>query len=133
MSVFAAIMRIFSYIYHGFLSILLLALSVVTLISGAHNLKLDMLPWQDAQLTYSVLILGAAGTLAVGLAVKGVLRPVFFLWTVAVVALMVRGYFFGPYFFGDASEFFRTLALVLGAVLACAGAWFAWRGQPARR
>jgi hypothetical protein len=127
------IMRVYSYIFHFLLSACLLALSVVTLISGVHSLKLDMLPWKDAQLTYSVLILGVAGLLAVGLAVKGVLRLVFFLWTVAVMVLMVRGYFFGPYFFGDTGEFFSTLALVLGAVLACAGAWFAWREQPARR
>lgn len=133
MSVFATIMRIFSYIFHGFLSILLLALSVVTLISGLHNLKLDMLPWKEAQLTYALLIMGILGISIVVLAVKGILRILFFIWTLAVILFMIKGYIFGAYFFADSYDFYKTLSLIVGAILASFGAWYAYKQKPATR
>ena len=61
------------------------------------------------------------GTLA--LAVKRILPVLFFLWSLVVVVMLVKGYVFSGYFF-DSGEFRVAIWLTLGAVLAVAGAWY---------
>jgi ABC-type maltose transport system permease subunit len=126
-------MRTFSYIYHFLLALVMLALSVVALANGRHNLKLDMLPWKESQLTYALLILGLFGIIAVVLALKGTLRLLFFFWSLAVLVLMFKGYVFSPYSFAGSDEFTKALYLMAGAILACIGAWMAFRQQPVKR
>jgi len=131
--VIGMIVKIFSYIYHLVLALFVVGLSLVAFLNSMHNLRLEMLPWTGVALTWWLLALGLAGIIATGLAVKGVLRVVFLVWTVVVLVLMVRGFFFSPYAFGGWEEFRTILLLVLGALLAVVGGWLQFRSAPARR
>lgn len=124
-------MRIFSYLFHGLLTLFLLAVSVVALSSG-QKLQLSMLPWQGPALTYWLLFGGLLGLISVILAVRRKLRPLFFLWSLAVLLLMVQGFFFSRYYFTGPPEFHRALYLTGGALIAVFGAWFQLRREALR-
>ncbi len=116
------LMRFFSYVFHGLLALFMLGLSVLAIAADSHTLRLTMLPWSGAALTYWLLGGAVVGLVSVILAVKGVLRPLFFVWSLVVVVMLVRGYVFSPYSF-DRSVW-TELLLTLGAVVAVLGAWF---------
>ncbi len=133
MKVLGVIMRAYSYLFHVLLALFLIAVALVTLAGGVHNLNLRMLPWKGATLTYSVLTMGVVGLLASVLAFKGLLRLVFFLWALFVAGFMIKGYIFSSYIFAGAADFWRTMAFIGAALLAAGGAYLVWRQQPARR
>ena len=65
---------------------------------------------------------GLLGLLLVVLAVVGKLRPLFFVWTLAVLVLMLKGYVLGGTRLTPDSA--KTVGyLILGAVLALIGGW----------
>ncbi len=133
MGVLKALLRFFSYLFHGVLTLALIAISVVTLASGAGNLQFGMLPWTGSTLTYILLFGSIAGFLTVVLAIRGTLRPLFFLWALAVAVLLVRGYVFSGYHFSP-GEFRSALYLVLASLVALIGAWVQmWRQAERKR
>ena len=116
------LLRLFSYVFHGLLALFLLALSSLALASGAPNLQLGMLPWSGMTLVW-VLFFGALfGLATIVLAILGRVRFLFFLWALAVLGLMLKGYFLSGYRFtsGEAS---RALYMVLAAAISVVGAW----------
>jgi hypothetical protein len=124
-------MRYFGYVYHGLLALFLLAISSMTLASGMHTLHLDMLPWTGASLTYWLFGGSLVGLLTVVLAAKRILPALFFLWSLVVFALMVKGYIFSGHFF-DTGELSLALYLIAGALLSLLGSWWGMKLQPAR-
>jgi len=126
-----ALMRVFSYLFHGLLTLFLLAISVVALSSG-QPLQLEMLPWQGPPLTWWLLGGALVGLVSVVLAICRKWRPLFFLWSLAVLAMMARGFFFSHYYFAGPPEFHRALYLTAGALIAVFGAWFQLRREPLR-
>ena len=113
------IMSAFSYLFEGLLALFLAAIGLLALISGS-PLHLEMLPWTGSTLNYVLLFGGLCGLLLVVVAVAGKLRPLFFLWTLVVLVLMVKGYIFGSYHFDPASA--KTAGyLLLAALLALVG------------
>jgi hypothetical protein len=124
-------MRVFSYLFHGLLALFLLALSAVALSSG-QALQLEMLPWQGQALTWWLLSTALVGLASVILAVFRKWRPLFFLWSLAVLAMMAHGFFFSHYYFAGPPEFHRALYLTAGALIAAFGAWFQARREPLR-
>ena len=130
-SAFGAIMRIFSYLYHGLLALFIFAVSCLALVSGAHTIQLDFLPWQGASLTYWLFFSALFGLLSLVLALRGTLRGLFVLWSLAVFVLMVKGFFLSRHYF-EPGEFSAAAYLTLGALLALFGAWFRLR-QPKDR
>jgi uncharacterized membrane protein len=124
-------MRVFSYLFHGLLTLFLLALSVVALSSG-QSLQLEMLPWQGQTLTWWLLSAALVGLLSVILAIFRKWRLLFFLWSLAVLGMMARGFFFSRYYFAGPPEFYRALCLTAGALIAVFGAWFQARREPLR-
>jgi len=124
-------MRVFSYLFHGLLTLFLLALAVVALSSG-QPLQLEMLPWQGQTLAYWLLCAALAGLVTVVLAVRRKWRLLFFLWSLAVLGMMARGFFFSHYYFAGPPEFYRALCLTAGALIAVFGAWFQARREPLR-
>jgi hypothetical protein len=95
-----------------------------------------MLPWQGEALTYWLFCSGLAGLLIALLAWKRILPTLFLLWNVAVLAMLVYGYFFSSYSFGpDAGGFQVALYLTLAALVAACGSVFHVRQsrQTARR
>ncbi|MGD0364799.1 MAG: hypothetical protein ABSC93_28310 [Bryobacteraceae bacterium] len=124
-------MRVFSYLFHGLLTLFLLGISVVALSSG-QPLTLEMLPWQGPALTWWLLGAAMAGLASVILAIRGKWRALFFLWSLAVLAITVRGFFFSHYYFAGPPEFHQALYLTAGALIAAVGAWFQLYRVPLR-
>jgi len=112
----------FSYLFHGVLTLFLMGISVVALLSG-EPLHLKMLPWQGATLSYVLLFGALAGLLSVILAIRGKWRILFFLWSLAVLLFTFQGFFFSQYHFRGAAAFHHALYLTAGALIAALGAW----------
>jgi hypothetical protein len=121
LSVIAAIMRIFSYLFHALLALFLLAVSGLALATGADSLRLGMLPWTGPTLAYAVFFGSLFGLITVVLAVLGKIRLLFFLWSLAVAYFAVRGYIFSSYRFAG-SEWQTALCIILAALIALLGA-----------
>jgi hypothetical protein len=120
--VFAAIVRYYSYIFHGLLALFLVAVSGMALAVSPQSLHLDMLPWTGSTLTYVVFFGGLFGLLTVVLAILRKLPALFFVWSLVVTAMMIQGYFFSGYGF-DPGGFLTAVALIVGSLIAIAGAW----------
>ncbi len=131
MAALRALMRVFSYLFHGLLTLFLLAISIVALSSG-QSLQLEMLPGQGRTLTWWLLGAALAGLASVILAIVGKWRALFFLWSLAVLAIMARGFFFSHYYFAGPPAFHTALYLTGGALIAALGAWFPLRREPLR-
>ena len=131
MAALKALMRIFSYLFHALLTLFLLGISLIALASR-QPLQLGMLPWEGPTLTYALLAAAVAGLLSVIFAIFRKWRLLFFLWSLAVLAVLVRGFFFSRYYFVGPPEFHRALYLTAGALIAAFGAWFQLRREPLR-
>jgi hypothetical protein len=131
-SLFGILLRVYSYLFHLFLTLFLLALSLVSLLNG-QELQLKMLPWTGMALTYWVLGLSLAGLVSLILAMRGVARPLFTIWALAVAAFAIRGFFLSSYYFRAPEEFNAAVWFTVAAVLAVFGAWSQWRRKPPAR
>ena len=123
MAALLALMRYFSYVFHGLLALFLLAISGLSLVTG-ENLHLGMLPWTGATLIYVVFFASLYGLIAVALAVRGWWPALFFLWSLAVLVLLVKGYVFSGYHFSP-GEPSKAAYLTVASALAVIGAWSA--------
>ncbi len=130
-SALKTLMRLFSYLFHGLLALFLLGIALLALSSG-QTLQLDMLPWQGSPLTYWLLFAALLGLISVILAILRIWRPLFFVWSLAVLLMMARGFFFSRYHFAGPPDFHRALLLTGGALIAAWGACFGWRRRPLR-
>jgi len=115
------IMRIFSYLYHLVLGLVLLAIGAIALFSSDETLQMPVLPWRDPALTYWLFFGSLAGLISLALAATGKIRLLFRLWTVAVFGLMVYGFFLSSYHLGRTAT--NALLLTLGALIAMIGSW----------
>ncbi|HVX65657.1 MAG TPA: hypothetical protein VHA11_03595 [Bryobacteraceae bacterium] len=114
------VMRIYSLAFHVFLGFVMIAVGLVSLAGGQHSLKIGFLPWTGATLTYCLLALGAAGVVLAALAYWRILPILFAIWSLFVVAMLIRGYFLSPYYLGPAG--FRTaIWFTIAALLAFVG------------
>jgi hypothetical protein len=120
--VFKAIVCFLGYLFHALLAGCLFALSALALATGANALHLAMLPWTGPTLTYVLFCGSLFGLLTLLLALKGSLRPLFFLWSLAVTVLLVKGYFISGYHFAP-GEARTALYLTAGSMIALLGAW----------
>jgi hypothetical protein len=121
-----ALVRYFSYLFHGLLAVFLVAVSSFALASGPERLRLEMLPWKGATLTYVVFFGALFGIASIVLAILGKLRPLFLLWSVLVAVLMIKGFVFSPYYFGR-GQLSTAIFLMLAALISLMGAWFQMR------
>jgi uncharacterized BrkB/YihY/UPF0761 family membrane protein len=62
------------------------------------------------------------GLVTVILAIKGMLRPLFFVWSLVVTILLLKGYIFSGYRFTP-GEFRTAIYLIVGSIIALLGAW----------
>ena len=120
-----ALARYFSFVFQGLLAIILIAVSGVALASG-RTLSLDMLSWTGSALVYVVFFGSLFGLATVVLAFRRKLSALFFLWTLIVAVMMLKGYFFGTYYF-EPGALPLVLFEVAAAFLSIAGAWFQMR------
>jgi hypothetical protein len=117
----ATILRLYSYVYHFVLSLLLLGISGIAIASNVHTLSLAMLPWKGDELIHYVFYGNIAGLISIVLAVTGIFRYLFPIWTLIIFVLMVRGFLISPYTFTGKDQFYSILALIAGAFLAFLG------------
>jgi len=129
----ATIMRVYSYLYHLILALLMLGVSVVVMAGGIDNLRLGMLPWTGRSLTQALLWGGIIALLAVLLAITGWFRFLFPIWALVAFVMLVRGYLLGSYSFSSRSEFQWVLLLIFGALLAFFGSLTVFRPSRPRR
>jgi hypothetical protein len=120
-----------SYVFHGLLCLILFAVSSVAFASGA-QLHLDMLPWTGSTLLYALLFGSLAGLVSLVLAIRGTWRPLFFLWSLAVVVLLLKGYIFSGYRFSP-SEFGPVMLVIVGSWIALLGSCARMVRQPRGR
>jgi hypothetical protein len=118
-----AIMRYFSYVFHGLLALFSIAVSALALGTGATELHLGMLPWSGDTLEYVLLFGALFGLLTLVLAIKGTLRILFLIWSFLVFVLLLKGYILSGYKFAP-NEFRVALFLILGSLISLFGAWF---------
>ena len=121
-----AIMRYFSYAFHIVLALFLLAVAGVVSSTGTGSLRLGMLPWSGDTLNYVLIGSALVGLLTVMLAMKGMLRILFLIWSLLVFVMLVKGYIFSRYQF-QPNEFRIALYLIGASLLALFGAWFQLR------
>jgi len=114
------LLRIFSLLFHGLFALFLIALATVALISGTGSFWFEILPWSGETLAWWLLGLAGAGLLFVLLAWRGKLNGLFFVWSLVVLALIVRGYFFSDYVFAQETGQFRNALLIIAAALLAA-------------
>ena len=117
----AIFFRLFSYLYHLVLGVFLLAISSLAMFSGAHNLKLDVVPWTGKSLTQRLFYGSLAGLFSLVLAASGKFRYLFPVWALMVLVMMVRGFFGSGYTFQDYPHFRQALWLCAGGVIALIG------------
>jgi hypothetical protein len=108
------LLRLYSYLFHFIFSLFLIGISIVAISSGK-VLTLKMLPWEGTQLNHWLLGLGIAGVVCVFLAVTGLFRWIFPLWTLLVFGQMLRGFFLTNYDFGGEANFKGAAWLTFGA------------------
>jgi len=120
---FKVIMRIFSYLYHLVLGLFLLAVGTLAMFGSNTTLAIDVLPWEDPNLTYVIFFGSLIGLLSLFLAVRVKTRILFRLWSLIVFGLLVYGYFFAKYTFIHMDHFRDVALLTLGALLALCGSW----------
>ena len=122
MEVLKALLSFAAYVFHGFLCLILIAMSGLAIAAGAQTLNMGMLPWTGSTLLYTLFFGAILGLGTVLLAIKGTWRPLFFMWSLVVMLLLIKGYIFSGYHFGQ-GEFHTAVYLIVGSVIALLGAW----------
>lgn len=133
MKILAALLRIYSCLFHVAFGLFLLVVALLAASPGA-KLNLEMLPWQDETMqVYGLIASGLAAIVLAVLALRGKWRVLFLLWTVLVFVFMIRGYFFSSYTFPDEEAFRNAVYLILGSLVSIGGAWSAFRRRKPSR
>jgi hypothetical protein len=121
------------YVFHGLLCLILFAMSGLAMAAGAQTLQLGMLPLTGSTLLYAVFFGALFGLVTVILAIQGRLRPLFFVWSLGVTLLLLKGYIFSGYRFVP-GEYHTALYLIVGSMIALIGSWMQmFRKAGARR
>jgi len=116
------LLRVISYLFHAALTLFLLAISGLTLSSGPGTLNLKMLPWTGDTLIFVLFFGSLFGLLSLILALSGRMPFLFFLWSLAVAVVLVKGYVFSGYGFRP-GEVTTAGYVLLGSLVSLAGAW----------
>lgn len=122
MEVIRALLRLFSFFFHAFVAVFLIAIPCLALGSGIHDLHFDFLPVGGPALPYILIAAGVFDLVCIVLAIRGMLPILFFLWSILVALVLLKGFVFSSYRFtpGHAGT---ALALTIASLVAIAGAW----------
>lgn len=125
MAFFKGFLRVYSWIFETILCLLAIGIATVSLLGGS-ELQIGWLPWTGRALQHYMILVGVLGLILVLLAVAGRLRFLLFLFSLAVLILLVRGLFMSGYSFPQPDAWKGALLLIMGAILAFIGAWPFW-------
>jgi hypothetical protein len=127
--VIKCLLRIFSYLFGTALALFALAISLMSL-RGGMELNLGFLPWTGRPLSYWLLGLALVGLITVVMAMRGSMRALFFLWSLGISVLLVKGLFLSLYrFTGGAVNFKAGAELTAGMLLGTLGS-VPWPRKP---
>jgi len=122
LEVIKALLSFLGYVFHGLLCLILFAMSGLAMAAGAQTLQLGMLPLTGSTLLYAVFFGALFGLVTVILAIQGRVRPLFFVWSLVVMLLLLKGYIFSGYRFSP-GEFPMAMCLIVGSMIALIGSW----------
>ncbi len=123
MNALRALLRLFSYVFHALFVFVTLAMAVITLVGGPQTVNFYLLPWQGKALVYGLLVLAAAGVIVLMLAVRGRTQRLYLIWSVLVLLLVVRYFFFSDYgYIPGTGDFTWAVVFVAAGLLALLGA-----------
>ena len=125
------LLRVYGYLYHLALALFLLGISLVAMLSS-NRLRLPFLPWSGEELTAWLFWGSVLGLVSLLLAMTGVFRYLFILWSLVVLALMIRGYILQPVPFATPDDFYTAMWLLAGALLAFIASLTLLRVRPRR-
>lgn len=124
MNLFRPLLRFYSYAFHALFAFVALAVAVVALVSGPLTVSFYLLPWSDKALVFPLIGLALAGVVVLLLAVRGKMQGLFLAWSVLLLALTVRFFFFTPFSFTPSTGDYKVaLYIILAAMIAVLGAW----------
>jgi hypothetical protein len=110
-----------------------LGIASIALMSHTGTLRLEMLPWKGDELIHWVLLGSIAGLTCLVLAITGIFRYLFPIWTLLIAGLMVRGFLLSGYTFSGRDEFNWVLGLIAGAIVAFLASLTLFRGSSRRK
>jgi hypothetical protein len=114
------LVEIYSFLFHGLLSLFLLGIALVVYISGSTTFAIDFLPWEGPPLVRILLLANLIGLAVIVLAAVGKFRLLYPLWAVVVLYYAANGVFVLKTYSGP-DEFQWALLFLLGAFLALLG------------
>ncbi len=123
MSFVNGLLKFYAYLFHLALSTFLLGIAILAQVSN-QPLHLEMAPFDQERMISRVSLLGLIGFISIFLAVVRIFEFVFPLWSLAVVVMLVWGFFFTPYSFHGLAGLEWALLLILGSVAAFYGSIF---------
>ncbi len=116
-------LRLFSYFFNAMVSLLALINGVILLSSGPVSVNYPLLPLSRTRLGYTLIALALVGAVILMAAVRRKIPLVYLVWTLLVLAVVVRFFFFSTYGYTEGSSDFRyALLAVLAAAVAALGA-----------
>ena len=123
MNAFRTSLRLFSYAFHALFIFVASAMAVIAMVGEPQTVNFYLLPWEGRTLVWGLLALALIGAAVLFLAVRGRAQATYRIWSLLVLALVVRYFFFSDYAFTpDTGEFTYALCLVLATLLALFGA-----------
>jgi hypothetical protein len=120
LSFLGGLLKFYAYAFHLALSGFLIGIAILA--RKSHQpLHIEMLPFDQARLISRVSMLSLLGFICIFLALVRIFEFMFPLWSLAVVILLVWGFFFTPYPFNGLGGLEWALALIIAALAAFLG------------
>ncbi len=114
-----SLLRLFSYAFQALFIFVTAAMAVITRVGAPQTVNFPLLPRGG---TWALAATAAIGTVILLLAVRGKAQPLYRIWSLIVLFLVVRYFFFTDFAFTpDTSGVFVALAVVLCAFTAFIG------------
>jgi hypothetical protein len=113
-------LKFYAYLFHLGVCGFLLGIAILAR-TGNQALRLEMLPFNQGDLISRVSLLSLIGFICILLALARIFEFVFPLWSLAVVIVLVWGFFFTSYSFEGVKGLQSALLFVLAAILALYG------------
>jgi len=123
------LLRFYSYLFYLTLSFFLLFIALLSAL-GSHSFDLSMFPFGDEHMLRGIVGLALTGLVCTLLAVTRIFKYLYPFWALAVLYLVLKGFFFGAYYFPGDEALRHALWLIGAATLALVGA--IWVLKPRR-
>ena len=116
-------LRAFSFFFNGLVLLGCIAIAAVLLTGKPVTVNYELLPLAKQQIAYGLLALAAVGAAVMLVASRGKAQILYAVWSLLVLLLVVRFFFFSDYGYVPGSgDFSAALWIVLAAIIAAWGA-----------